>query len=714
MFKRDIGEDHLTKTTDAVAAPAPTEARLPRDSAASLANFVLERAPFIRRAILLAMTFLVPVLFLPGVTYDPVNVPKLGILVFGTAVAAASLIAEVILGRRLDGARRLLLPAVLLTLPLFVSWLASPYRAWALFGQYERFQGLVPYVVIAVFGLLLAESFAGRTTPLLWVLAAAGGAVGGYTLIQMLGLDPFNELEVVNSSTLGHTNYVGGFLAIALPAAVYLWVTVSKWRMAAIALSVLTVVGLIAVNSQGGWVAGAAGLAVLIGALARHKWSPAWVVGAAVGALASVAVAGSVLTSMINPDLPFTGGTTATRAYLWKGALGMAAESPLVGRGPNSYTFEGSVHRPVESAVSESYLIPDDPHSVLLSYTANAGILGAVGFLAAAGWFVSRGRRSGSATAHAAFFASGVAYFVQSLVSADELSLRLGLWTALAGMVATGAVNEARRDLKAWNSGSVRPIVATGLVVAAVVGAGWWSVGWFRADHQVNQGVSLFRSEQPERAEAEFERALAFRDEIAYREAYAYGLAVTAVTREEQGGPYIDKMRTVNRYLDRLPRPSGLVTSAQLLHLWGSFDPSGDREALRLYDRALKLDPYNPLIHADRAQVLIDLGRSEEAVRALESLTPVYRSTAPEFWADLSIARLEIGDREGAEEAFTHAAGVSPEHCRVRFARELLSVTGAVDYEPAPLTGVNLNLACGSRLYFYFLDRLPAEARDLY
>src|SRR5687767_4669353 len=125
---------------------------------------LLKEGPRVRRAVLLGLVVLVPLLFLRNLN-DPINVPKLGLLIVAVSVVAAIRIAELLQTRDLDGIRLLAVPAAALAVPLLVGWMFSPYKAWALWGFYPRFLGLLPYLFVIAFGVLLADAFRGDAAP---------------------------------------------------------------------------------------------------------------------------------------------------------------------------------------------------------------------------------------------------------------------------------------------------------------------------------------------------------------------------------------------------------------------------------------------------------------------------------------------------------------------------------------------------------------------
>jgi protein O-GlcNAc transferase len=86
----------------------------------------------------------------------------------------------------------------------------------------------------------------------------------------------------------------------------------------------------------------------------------------------------------------------------------------------------------------------------------------------------------------------------------------------------------------------------------------------------------------------------------------------------------------------------------------------GDREAaLRQFERALELDPSAPEAAVNRANVLLELGRLDEAEALLEALGRGSDTRAPALWA-LAAVYEHRGDQAAARRARREAIGLWP------------------------------------------------------
>ena len=660
-------------------------------------DFLFERSPEVRRVTLFAMVAGVPVFFL-RIANDPFNVPKLAILIVGIGVVGSLRAAELLQGVSRRGLSLLLVPALAIVGPLALSWAFSSYRAFALIGHYGRFQGLVPYLAIVVFGILVADAFRDEPIRLAKAVVWSGAIVGLYAVIQVVGLDPFQwDVRGITNpaiSTIGNPNFTGGFLGVVLPVGVAYWLVDVPERKTIVRLLILIILGLGAARSEGGFAAAVAGTAIVAGAFLRPRWR-FWkaagflVVGAICAGIISV-----VVLSLVAPDSIFGFTASITRGRWWVAAGRMMLESPFFGEGPNTFAFQGVEHRVLADAIEYRYDFPDDPHSVPMSFFANAGLVGGIGFFVAAAWTVRTvWKLDPEDILRFGFGGAAIGYFVQSLVSIDEVSLRLALWVALAGLVSAAPVTAKKRSTKKKvapakkRAGAARtghqgdrlrslPLVAfSGLVGVAIAVYGF---AFLVADVRVRRALGLFQQGNGVAASREIEAATGSGNRAQYQGIYAFQLKSVALRVGSEAEPLVDQADKVfSEYLGESPYVFGIVNHAQLLDQWGEEDDEDrDEEAYERYLRALRIDPLNPSIRSETASLLIEMERAGDAVILLEPAQDELQGVAPDFWGVLALARAEVGDTAGAADALEIALSLDPAEPNALKAQDLLQDKG--------------------------------------
>ncbi len=179
-------------------------------------------------------------------------------------------------------------------------------------------------------------------------------------------------------------------------------------------------------------------------------------------------------------------------------------------------------------------------------------------------------------------------------------------------------------------------------------------------------GVSWALLDFPERALAEFDRALALNPR--YLEAHIHrGLALVSLGRTDEGA---DAFRRAGEVTP--PAVGGLAAGAVArlanMHadLARAYADAGDREgAVAEYRRALELGPAFHDIRYRLARLLLEAGRTLEAGEELQEVV----AALPEFIdarAALGLAHFLSGDAAGAREVWEACRSVRPANTRVQ------------------------------------------------
>ena len=640
----------------------------------------------IRLRILLVLVAGVPLLFIRS-ALDPINVPKLALLMAGLSVAVALRIAGLLQGDSSAGLTRLLIPVTAITAPLVLAWLFSSYKGWSLFGQYPRFTGLIPYLLLALFGVMLADAFQGRASSLAWAFLIAGGIAGAYAIVQFLGLDPLSwtvkggETDVV-ASTLGNPNFVGAFLGMVLIVGGGLIVVDPAQRRWSIALTALTAVGWLVARSEAGWAAAVAGGAVAAGIVLSTRWSKAKLIGALGGGLVLVAVVGSVVLAIAQGPDSSLPDTAKRRADWWKGAVAMVADSPIVGRGPSTFALEHSRYRTANDALQVGSDITDDPHSIFLSFLTGAGILGLIGLLTAIAWVMREGRRlEADNVIGAAFFGAFCAYLVQASVSIDTVALRAAMWTAVAGVIVSALPEPASATSRSGKKKArARPAPIKNLPGVAVVFlmgavALWLSGRFLSADTNARSSVVALSSGDIATGQDRYQAAIDRRDEVAYREAYGDGIGRLAGVLAEAGEKepalrLADEAKDAFSFVNELPDVGAIIDFARVLRRVSAVDPPVAKESLALYERAIELDPRNASLVGDAAYLALAMEDYGSMVRLVEDHPAL--DTSPGLQGLLAFAYAHLGREEEARVLAEQALSGDPEQVLAQDALALL------------------------------------------
>ena len=563
------------------------------------------------RIVLCAGIFAVPLVFDPR-TVEVFNLAKIT-LVAVCAVASVGLTAAAAVLRgpvSFRWSRTIAAAAVLLTVTGAATAL-STNRTLSVFGLYRRYGGLVSLVLYVVCAALVVVLYSRRRGALIEVataLVASAALVAVYRIVQRAGADPFHWLATTGATSahatgsLGNTDVAGGFLAIALPFAVYLFAASRRvtTRIAAAAGWALVVAGLVLMRSGIGLAAAAGGLvALVIFASAVPRVAKA--------AAVAVMVAGFAVVPLIKP------ASFGYRTDDWDVGWRMAVERPVLGFGPETYYANFPRFRTGLDARTRELAVPDKPHNVFVEWAASAGFAGLLAFLVLVGsvvWLIAGG--TAALPRHlrllgAAIGGGLVAYVLQAVFGADVPPIAMTAWIVIG---AAAALLEPSRRTDVGESVRIAPWrFAVAALAVVVAGAGAWAAFRpLRADHAAfaadKQGAGW--SDDAVRLHAKAIRLN--RREAAYRSLAAVyfervsGVDGTPLTPRQA---LLASVALFKAAAALQPRNTFFALDAARVYArLGERRPEYYASADEWLARAVAIDPLDPQVHDVRATVL--------------------------------------------------------------------------------------------------------------
>lgn len=305
-------------------------------------------------------------------------------------------------------------------------------------GRYDSYAyGVWGLALAAAAAQLAARGVRGREGATARCLGWSAAAVGGYAVLQRLGIDPIFHLKQLPAggravSTLGSPVDLGALLSLLWPAA--LW-RADRERGALSALpAVLIAGGLIASGSRGAMLAAAAGAAIYW-LLSRREARTA--LPGALG-LAALAVAFAIGWSF----RPGASVSDRARVEVWKAALDAFRLRPWLGWGPDGFEDAFKLLRSdlfvslLGSTRYQAYA-----HNDILHVLSGLGLLGAAAYawlLAALCLAAKRGLKSEDRSLPAALFAGLLALWVNLAINPVALEV-LVLAAVCAGLLASAS-----------------------------------------------------------------------------------------------------------------------------------------------------------------------------------------------------------------------------------------------------------------------------------
>jgi O-antigen ligase len=369
---------------------------------------------------------------------DPINLPKMFVLVLSAAIILGLSLPAIISFKRVtSGDQRVgIALAVLVSLGLLISTIFTDVKYTAIFGEYHRNNGALTLFACAVFtavaGLVFTEASSLR--PLKWV-SLLGLFLSVYGIFQLLGQDPVQWNNQYNPiiTTLGNPNFTSGIIGISSIVSLYFVIASSKTYerlVAAIAL-VLGLFVVIKSDSVQGIFAFVCGAAIII---LVKAWAIKRVFGIAAGA--SLAVVGLPIALAVFNIGPLASrlyqGTLNNRLDYWQAALNMFQSHPLLGVGIDRY---GEYYR--EYAVQDQFaqgVFTNNAHNVYLHLLATGGLtlfipylllLAFVTWLAVKSLKNSSGQSKGIA---ATYLGVWLGFLLLNIVTIDNIGVGIWLW----------------------------------------------------------------------------------------------------------------------------------------------------------------------------------------------------------------------------------------------------------------------------------------------
>ena len=421
-----------------------------------------------------------------------------------------------------------------------VTTFASPTLALSVVGEYNRYTGLLSYLALAVVGFAVLRTFdVDEAAQFLRVLTALAVVVGVYGLAQISGSDPLVDavVDLGAVGTLGNANLLAGFMAVCVPASIWvaLTETSSRWMRLGAAGAALLAFG-VAVGSKSfqGPAAAVPGALFVFAVWAttdvgRNTLHAVLDRAGRVRRLLGPGIGLSLVFVTVLGALAVPSGLQSgfvERGDFWRAAFRMFGDRPLIGVGFDTYGQHFLAERPVGHAVRFGFTQAESAHSVPLNLLAGGGLLVLVPWLALV-YFTARalvrGLRRLDGEERLLLGGLGgawIAYLVQCLVSFDVPALALLNIVLAAAIVAIGTpptwmtirlpgdavYARGRGRQERWVVPTSSYVAVVGLTLAGVWVA-WHALQPLRADLATSKGNDEYAAGDVAGASASLKKA---------------------------------------------------------------------------------------------------------------------------------------------------------------------------------------------------------------
>jgi O-antigen ligase len=612
---------------------------------------ILPPAPPLARAALLILVALLPVAFWRG-ALEPFESTKAGLLHL-----LALLLVGLFAGARAWPGRFWREPIGLAVLLSFVSALASTAFSisprTSVWGAWQCHQGVLTAAALLVVFLASRSVFSpSHARSVAWALTVAVTLCAGYAFLQLIRLDPLPWVSTSDYAgfvrpigTMGHPNYLAGFLVMALPLLVWLGRDHPRRLLLPGALAVVAVVASL---SRAAWLAGVLVLPLPLVLLSGRR---RLIAGGVLAVMGAALVLAACLPGPVGERVRHLGDGSA-RLAIWQTGWRVFLDSPVLGSGPDTFQFAFPAHRNADYWDLEWGMTPNRAHNDPLHLLATQGAAGGLCYLLlAAAVVVSLGRawrrQPDQRGLLLALAGVSLAYHVQNLFGFPVIATAALHAVALGFLSRLGDAEEATeadpKPTPAW----LPPLVAAGVLCAA------WFVVYrpFACWCLLRTGeVALDRA--PDDAIAACEGAV---ENAPWLDVPHAHLAVARHRAALARGTFARGAADASRRACELVPACGHhhALHARILLDVVRQESTGQDELWRAYDEALARDPDNPLTLIDAARAALMLNQNDRARAYLDRAATL--GELPQLTAERGVLALSEG-RAGEAEQLLHEA----------------------------------------------------------
>ena len=369
----------------------------------------------------------------PGLTYDPINLPKALVVITGASLLVTSLIVN--FPKLYEINKLVTFFAIIFLCSLLFSLVFNEAPiAQQLWGVWGRSTGVLTYLAFVIF--LLASAIEGEKKDQISLrrgFERLSYFISIYTLAQAGDIDPINWSQKLMVATLGNINFMSSFLGLATIS------MLSRIIIEKLSVTSKSFYGLFVVlNLFLIWISGsiqgvavvAAGLSILIMLKARKERG----LRASIAWISSVTPFGILIllgTAGVGPLNALKQETVIFRMDYWLAGVRMTKENWLNGVGVDSYGDYYEQYRDL-AAVERTgpQRITNTAHNIFLDVSSGAGIFAGVAFFAifllALNSVVQMTRSAKFTDTDAAFAGMFFGFLVFAMISINQIGV--GIW----------------------------------------------------------------------------------------------------------------------------------------------------------------------------------------------------------------------------------------------------------------------------------------------
>ena len=616
---------------------------------------------------LIAIVILVPVVFYTR-TNDVFEINKLLVFKMFLLVIAAAWIISALMDRKLTLAGSDFdFPLIGYFAACVLSTVVTRNLFLSIFGVYEDFEGIITIMFYFLL-YIVTVNFAKKTSTiykLFTAMLAATLIISGYGLSQNFGYDfvmwnPATYSPERFFSTLGNPNFLAAYLVETIPVLFMMFFITRKINKKVIILVVLLMaaVVLFLTKSRAGMLS-FIGTVVIIGAYTIYdakkgqneifRLNKGWFVMFGIAALLmffvpKVQEALQMIWERSHNLFSFHGITLTPRVYIWKSALMMYRDYPVLGTGLDTFQVMFPYYRFPIYWQLEWNGTPEKTHNIFLQVLATQGIVGMSFYLLLLTAFFKKSfnlilgeKDSRRRYMVFAILMGTIGFIIQGLFNYTVVAYGIFFWMAIGLVMSldTSAKKSYTLQVPAGAASFISRhsrLVYSAVIIILIAA----SVGLFRVwvgDMYYKIGNIESSSDNDDAAAGFFQKAIDLNPNC---ELYwvKQGISFEKMTRKETDPQkklmIINKAAEIHRHTIEMNPMNGYNYNnlARVYKVYGeTLDPSKDVDAVKYYKEAISRDPHNAYFGLDLATVYMNMKQFQQAADICEGYIKMY----PEF-----------------------------------------------------------------------------------
>jgi len=679
-------------------------------------SLILRVCDFVTKYSIYTLIFLVPLFFLPWTT-DVLDFNKQALLIVLVFLSLFASMLKILVSGRLEIKRSAMHIVVgVLFIVYLLATVFSVFGRGSFWGQPQQAVGSLITITCFVFLYFLVSNFFSKKDIFISVIALSLSAVIAefIGIFQLFGLFivPFDFAKSAAFNTIGSGGSLGLFAAVLLPLAIALFISVKKWwKILFVWQIILSGIILLLVDYRVIWWVIVAGMLTLaFGIIKKKLFDGRWM------ALPMFFLTVALFFLILSPQIA---GITqrVSEVFLSQGTafnITMKAlqERPILGSGPGTFGYDFSKFKDADFSKTSLWgVVFNRPSSEVLNSIATTGVLGFLALLAFMAFPIFYGVKflfstNGNVTEpdeekedgqiynviQLGFLASLVAMTVALFAYSFNIPLFFIYFLTIAALI--GLISKDRKEYNLKPSSLLTLIITFSFTLVFIFGIGLLALNGQRyiAEVSYRAGLTNYQANQNGEGLKKLELAAGLNSgsDLYFRQlsqvyilALQDALSSSADTKTEPNDEEKAKFQTLISNAVNAAKIATDINSGDANN-WSSrgyiyqslLGISGDASkwAIESYDSALKLDPNNPYLFAQKGSVyLFDalgsqssqadqknqlLAQAKEVLEKAVGLNPSYSNAL----YSLGITYDALKQKDKAVEVFTTLQQLNPQN----------------------------------------------------